>query len=68
MSFDDIVEKKAEPNVNEAFLKVQNKYDRDSHYPWLIDSTLAIKDIHAFLHNEILDFVGWIEQSQEEKQ
>lgn len=61
MSFDDVTDKKAEPKVNEAFLKVQNKYDRDTHYPWLSDSTLAIRDIHAFLHNEVLDFVGWIE-------
>jgi len=28
---------------------------------------MGIKDIHAFLHNEILDFVKWIEQTEEEK-
>jgi hypothetical protein len=46
---------------------MSKKYDREEMYPWLSDETLRIKNVHAFLHNEILDFVKWIEQSDEEK-
>ena len=43
------------------------KYDREELYPWISDNTLRIKDIHAFLHNEILDFVKWIQEPEDEK-
>jgi len=33
----------------------------------LSDETLKIKDINAFLHNEILDYVKWITPSAEDK-
>jgi len=45
-----------------------DKYNREVNYPWLSDETLKVKDIHTFLHCEILDYVKWIEPSQEDKQ
>jgi DNA polymerase sigma len=46
---------------------MNSKYDREENYPWISDETLRIKDIHAYLHNEILDYVKWIEPSEEDK-
>ena len=42
-------------------MQIQNQFDREEYYPWLSEKTMRIKDIHAFLHNEILDFVKWIQ-------
>lgn len=46
---------------------MSKKFNRDEHYPWISDETLQIKDMHAFLHNEILDYVKWLEPSPEDK-
>ena len=46
---------------------MKTKYNRELHYPWLTDQTMKIKHIHAFLHNEVLDFVKWIEPSDQRK-
>lgn len=43
-----------------------NKYQRDQ-YPWLSDSTLRIKDVFIFLHNEILDFASFITSTPADK-
>ena len=45
--------------------RIASKYDRDQ-YPWLSDFTLKIKEAYIFLHNEILDFVKFIEASEED--
>jgi len=44
-----------------------DKFNREVNYPWLSDSTMKVKDIHTFLHNEVLDYVKWIEPSEEDK-
>jgi hypothetical protein len=45
--------------------RISKKYDRNQ-YPWLSDFTLKIKDAFLFLHNEILDFVKFIESTPED--
>jgi hypothetical protein len=45
--------------------RISRKYDRDQ-YPWISDFTLKIKDAFLFLHNEILDFVKFIESTPED--
>jgi len=40
--------------------KISAKYNRSIKYPWLNDRTLRIKDIHLYLHSEILDFVEYV--------
>lgn len=48
--------------------EMSKKFNRDELYPWIRDETLQIKDMHAFLHNEILDYVKWLEATPEDKQ
>ena len=45
---------------------ISKKFDK-SKYPWLTKRTMKIKDIFLFLHSEILDFVEFVKQSQEDK-
>ena len=45
-----------------------DKFDRERLYPWLSDKTLECKDMHSLLHNEILDFVNWIQPSKSKKE
>ena len=47
--------------------KISQKFDKGK-YPWLSKKTLKIKDIFLFLHSEILDFVEFIRQTEEDKQ
>ena len=47
--------------------KISQKFDKGK-YPWLSKRTLKIKDIFLFLHSEILDFVEFIRQTEEDKQ
>jgi len=46
---------------------MQDKYNREVNYPWISESTLKTRDLHTFLHNEILDYVKWIEPSKEDR-
>lgn len=55
------------PKIVSLNEQMADKYNREVNYPWLSDETLKIKDIHAFLHCEILDYVKWIEPSDEDK-
>ena len=48
--------------------EMSKKFNRDELYPWIRDETLQINDMHAFLHNEILDYVKWLEATPEDKQ
>jgi len=52
-------------SVDDIENRISKKYDRDQ-YPWLSDFTLKIKDAFIFLHNEILDFVKFIESTPED--
>jgi DNA polymerase sigma len=52
-------------SVDDIENRISKKYDRDQ-YPWISDFTLKIKDAFIFLHNEILDFVKFIEASPED--
>jgi DNA polymerase sigma len=47
--------------------RMRSQYEREELYPWISDDTLRVKDIFAFLHNEILDFVHWIEENDQVK-
>jgi hypothetical protein len=46
---------------------MHSKYDREMNYPWITDDTLEIDDVNCYLHNEILDYVKWLEPSDEDK-
>ena len=48
--------------------KMHSKYDREENYPWISDETLDIEDINCYLHNEMLDYVKWLEPSDEDKE
>ena len=61
MSFDEIKNVSSLNNQPKFEDNVQTQYDREEKYPWLSDETLKITNINTFMHNEILDFVQWIE-------
>lgn len=52
-------------SVEDIETRISRKYDRDQ-YPWLSDFTLKVKEASIFLHNEILDFVKFIESTPED--
>lgn len=52
-------------SIDDIETRISRKYDRDQ-YPWISDFTLKIKDAFLFLHNEILDFVKFIESTPED--
>jgi hypothetical protein len=52
-------------SIDDIENRISKKYDRDQ-YPWISDFTLKIKDAFIFLHNEILDFVKFIESTPED--
>jgi len=51
---------KEEEKEENAEGKISAKYNRSLKYPWLNDRTLRIKDLHLYLHSEILDFVEYV--------
>lgn len=52
-------------SIDDIEARISKKYDRDQ-YPWVSDFTLKVKDAFLFLHNEILDFVKFIESTPED--
>lgn len=66
----DSLEKRTQEGAKTTELekRIQAKYDKEERYPWLSEETMRIKDIHSFLHCEILDFVRWIEPTEAQKE
>ena len=60
-----ISDSKGGDTVDDIESRISRKYDRDQ-YPWLTDFTLKVKEASLFLHNEILDFVKFIESTPED--
>jgi non-canonical poly(A) RNA polymerase PAPD5/7 len=56
---------KGADSVDDIETRISRKYDRDQ-YPWISDFTLKVKEASLFLHNEILDFVKFIESTPED--
>lgn len=65
LGFDSIKPKISIPKTLEE--QMNDKYDRQENCPWISDETLRNRDINVFLHNEILDYIKWLEPSQEDK-
>ena len=51
-------------DANHLSNRMSEKYD-PRNYPWLSGETTRVKDMHTKLHLEILDFVKWIEPTQQ---
>ena len=80
LAFDDINESAFSNGNNEKSAKpgklgdsgkdlearMNKRFDK-ARYPWLSKRTMKIKDIFLFLHSEILDFVEFIKQTEEDK-
>jgi hypothetical protein len=42
---------------------ISSKQYHRRKYPWLTEKTARIKDIHLYLHSEIIDFVDYVSPS-----
>ena len=68
LSFEEGGKNKQMVRAKEA--QVQSNFNREVHYPWLRDETVRLAhqtDLHAFLHNEIIDFCKWIQPTKEDQ-